>query len=307
MRGNACVRAVNCAVVLVLSAGGVSAATDSPGSSIPAAESRGSLGDARFSLTPAEPEPTPEPSTKTGDSDEELAKKLANPVANLISIPFQFNYIEGYGPNDAGQMLLNIQPVVPFTLTEDWNLIVRTILPVVWQESPAPGVDNEFGLGDTLQSFFFSPKDPVGGWILGVGPAFQWPTATSGELGTGQWGVGPTAVALRQEGGWTYGILANHVWSFAGPDTDPDINATFLQPFLIYTWPTATGLGLNTQSTYDWNQSQWTVPINLFATQVVRLGKLPVQFLLGGTYYAESPDNGPEWGLRFQITILLPR
>jgi len=242
-----------------------------------------------------------------GDNDVELANKLANPIANLISIPFQFNYDEGFGPSDAGQVKLNIQPVIPFTLDEDWNLITRTIVPVVWLESTAPGVDEEFGLGDTLQSFFFSPKEPLDGWLLGAGPVFSWPTATSTALGTGQWGAGPTIVALRQEHGFTYGVLANHVWSFAGPDNDETINSTFLQPFLSYTFPSATGVTLNTESSYDWTEHEWTVPINLIGSQLVRLGRLPVQFQLGGRWYADSPEGGPEWGLRFAITILLPR
>lgn len=241
------------------------------------------------------------------ESDAELSKKLSNPVADLISIPFQLNYDKGIGPNDTDQWKLNIQPVIPVGISEDWNLIIRTILPVIWQGSPAPGVDSTYGLGDTVQSFFFSPKEKVGGWILGAGPVFNWPTLTDSALGNRNWGVGPTAVALRQEGGLTYGILANQIWSFAGPSDESPINATFLQPFISYTFPTATSVTLNTESTYDWTQHQWTVPINLIAGQIIRIGKLPVQLQLGGRYYADKPDGGPDWGLRFALTILLPK
>jgi hypothetical protein len=142
----------------------------------------------------------------------ELAKKLANPISSLISVPFQLNYDEGFGPSDAGKWTLNIQPVIPFSLNEDWNIISRTILPVVYQESLATGIDSEFGLGDTLQSLFFSPKDPVHGWIIGAGPVFLLPTATDTLLGSENFGIGPTIVALQQKKGWTYGVLANHIY-----------------------------------------------------------------------------------------------
>jgi hypothetical protein len=182
----------------------------------------------------------------------ELAKKLQNPVANLISVPIQNNWDFGIGPEHARRYTVNIQPVIPISLTKDWNLITRTILPVIYAESPVAGGRDASGLGDTVQSFFLSPKEPVGGWVLGGGPVFLWPTATDSALGSGQWGAGPTVVALRQEHGWTYGALANHIWSYAGWG-DRDVSATFLQPFVSYTTKTFITLTLNTESTYDWD------------------------------------------------------
>lgn len=241
-------------------------------------------------------------------SNEKLAKLLANPIANLISVPFQFNYDEGYGPKNAGRMTLNIQPVIPFSITEDWNLIVRTILPVLYQGSPANGVDSDFGIGDTTQSFFFSPKDKLGGWILGAGPVFLWPTGIPQTVfGTGKWGIGPTGVALRQDGPWTYGILANQIWSYAGQDDRAEVNSMFLQPFVNFTFPTATSIFFDTESTYDWNEGQWAVPLNLAVSQVLKIGELPISVQLGGRYWAESPAGGPEWGLRLNIVLLFPR
>jgi hypothetical protein len=239
-----------------------------------------------------------------GDDSTELAKKLSNPVASLISVPFQFNYDEGFGPKDAYEVVLNVQPVIPISISNDWNLIIRTIVPVVYQD----GIDSRFGLGDTVQSFFFSPKEPTaGGWIWAVGPVFLWPTATDDSLGGHTWGAGPTALLLKQDSGWTYGVLANHIWSFASAGGDEEVNATFLQPFIAYTWPTATTLTVNTESTYDWTNHQWTVPLNLQVSQIVKFGKQPVQFAIGPRYYAERPEDGPEWGVRFTMTFLFPR
>jgi hypothetical protein len=240
------------------------------------------------------------------DEQAELAKKLQNPVANLISVPFQYNADFNIGPQQASRSTLNIQPVIPVPISKDWNLIIRTIVPVIYAASPADGISSEWGLGDTTQSFFLSPKEPVGGWILGAGPVVLWPTATNDLLGSGKWGAGPTAVALRQEHGWTYGILANQIWSFAGASDRRSVNATFLQPFIAYTFPTYTTISINTESTYNWAAHQWTIPINLAVAQLVKIGKMPVQFEIGGRYYADSPAGGPDWGLRFVITFLFP-
>lgn len=239
----------------------------------------------------------------------ELAMKLQNPVASLISVPIQNNWDFGIGAADAMRYTANVQPVIPFSISEDWNLITRTILPIVYAESPMKGGgDSKFGLGDTVQSLFFSPKAPTsGGWIWGAGPVFLWPTSTNDALGTGKVGAGPTALLLRQEKGWTYGALANHLWSFAGQGSTGDVNATFLQPFVSYTTKTFTTFGLNTESTYDWENDQWTVPLNLQVSQLLKLGNQPIQLTLGGRYYAEKPEGGPDWGLRFIVTFLFPK
>lgn len=257
---------------------------------------------ARVRLQP--PAPAAQP---PADDAEALAKKLSNPVADLISVPLQFNYDKGFGPSDASRYTLNIQPVIPISISEDWNVISRTIVPIIYLESPAPGLDSEFGLGDTVQSFFFSPKDPIDGWILGFGPVLLLPTGTEPTLRSESLGLGPTAVALRQEGGWTYGALANHIWSVTDSDDHEKVNATFLQPFASYTWPSATSLTLNTESTYAWDDEQWTVPINLLVSQLVKIGDQPVSFQLGGRYYADAPDDNTEWGLRFAIVFLFPK
>jgi hypothetical protein len=242
------------------------------------------------------------------ESGADLAKKLANPISSLISVPFQGNY-DCCIAEEAAKYTLNIQPVVPLTLNEDWNLIVRTIVPVIYQEAPAIGFDDTFGLGDTTQSFFFSPSQPVHGITWGIGPAFLWPTGTDQEIDSGKWGAGPTGVVLRQQGPWTYGILANHIWSYAdaGGEEKPEVSSTFLQPFINHTWPNTVGITLNTESTYNWETDEWTVPINVAVSRIVKFGKLPVSLQAGGRVYAVSPENGPEWGLRFSATMLFPR
>jgi hypothetical protein len=243
------------------------------------------------------------------DEQAELAKKLANPVASLISVPLQYNFDENIGPNgDGSKSVLNVQPVTPFSLNEDWNLIIRTIVPLVDQQDiPLKGED-ESGMGDIVQSFFFSPKAPVGGWILAVGPVGLYPSASDEMLGGEKWGAGPTALALKQSGPVTYGVLANHIESFAGDDARADISLTFVQPFLSYITKTKTTFGLNAESTYDWENEQWTVPVNATVAQLLKIGPQIIQVSLGARYWAEHGDNGPEdWGARAGITFLFPK
>lgn len=246
------------------------------------------------------------------DSDEELAKKLANPVAALISVPFEFNYNQGYGTEEGEQLLLNIQPVIPITLNEDWNVISRTIVPVIWQDDIVGRSGEQFGLGDILQSLFFSPSKPLGTGIgnltWGVGPVIAIPTGTDDLLGSGKLGLGPTGVALIQKGPWTYGALINHVWSVTGQSDRDDVSATFIQPFLNYTTPTAWGFLVQTESAYDWKTEQWSVPMAAAISKLITIGSQKVQFQVAGRYWAESPPGGPDgFGATVKITFLFAR
>jgi hypothetical protein len=242
----------------------------------------------------------------------ELAKQLSNPVAALISVPFQLNYDDGYGPTSNGsRWTLNIQPVVPISISDSWNVISRTIVPFLNQNFAAAG-NKESGLGDITESLFFSPKAPTAsGWIIGAGPALLLPTGGEG-FSSHQWGAGPTFVVLKQANGWTYGALANHIWSFASNSwtysvNPPYVSSTFLQPFVAKIVGPGRTVTLNTESTYDWRGSQWTVPINLQISQVLKLGTQLVSIAGGVRGYAVSPTDGPDWGLRLTVTLLYPK
>jgi hypothetical protein len=237
-----------------------------------------------------------------------LAQQLSNPVSALISVPLQANWDTGMGASaDGERWTLNLQPVIPTGISEHWNLISRTIVPLISQ-SDVVDDDSQSGLGDITQSLFFSPKEPTAnGWIWGVGPAFLLPTATDDLLGTERWAAGPTAVMLKQTAtGWTYGALVNHLWSFAGDDDRADINGTFLQPFVSKGLGQGRTLTLNFESTYDWNASQWNAPVNLLYSKVTTVGKQRISVGGGARVYLESPDGGADWGLRLVVTLLFP-
>jgi hypothetical protein len=247
------------------------------------------------------------------DEAAELAKKTQNPIAALYSLPIQYNWNQNLGPRGDGiQTVTNVQPVLPFELNEEWNLISRTILPFVDQRSLAPnGAADKSGLGDVTQSLFFSPKQATAsGWIWGLGPALLMPTGSDELLTQEQWAAGPTAVALKQANGWTYGVLANHLWSLEGSPADgrEKINASLLQPFLSYTTSTYTTFGINTESVYDWQAKQWSVPVHLTVTQLLKLGGQPLSLQLGPRYWLDSPEHGADgWGFRAAITLLFPK
>jgi len=256
---------------------------------------------------PAGNDPAPvasDPNTGAQSTNlDQLAKQLNNPVSSLISVPFQYNFARPYG-DDGYQNLLNIQPVIPFSISEDWNLISRTIIPLIQQKDVQPG-RTQFGLGDATQSIFFSPKKPTAsGMIWGAGPVALLPTGTDG-IGANTWGLGPTFVVLVQTGEWTYGILANQIWDTGGA---ADISSLFLQPFLVKSLGQGRSLALNTESTYDWIHNEWNVPINLSYSKVSRIGHQMVSNQFGIKVFVKTPyGNGPDWGLRYSFTLLFPK
>lgn len=240
---------------------------------------------------------------------QELAKKLSNPIASLISVPIQYNFDQNIGPVDDGHKhVVNVQPVIPVSLSDDWNMISRTIVPIISQNDIFPGAGDQFGLGDTVQSLFFSPALPTNGIVWGVGPVLLLPTGTDPLLSGEKWGAGPTGVVLTQMNGWTFGGLANHIWSFAGDKSRTDISSTFIQPFVSYTTPNAWTFGLNTETTYNWITEEWSVPVNFNVSKLLKLGRQPVSIGGGVRYWADSSASGPKgWGLRATLTFLFPK
>ncbi len=249
------------------------------------------------------------PEASQADQAAELAKKLANPVANLISVPIQYTFTSGIGPDEADQNMFIVQPVTPVSINKDWNLIIRTIMPVYIDLGDTNGNGSgASGTGDILQSFFMSPTALTkGGWVWGAGGAFNYPTASNDALGSGKWSAGPTALVLKQQHGTTFGMLANQLWSYAGSDNQAEVSAMFLQPFLSHTTKKYTTYGINTQSTYNWETQEWTVPIFLTVSQLMKIKKKPISFTFAYFNYVDTPQYGPDWGLQFTVTLLYPK
>lgn len=266
-----------------------------------------------FSASPSIPDhdvafgyDVPEPGE---DLAYDLAQAAQNPVANVISLPFQNNTNFNFGPLEKTQNILNIQPVIPFSLGTDWNLITRTILPVISQPALFPGDDRTFGLGDTVFTAFLSPASP-GRIIWGAGPVLLLPSATDDKLGTDKWGAGPSAVALTIRGPWLFGVLANHIWSFAGDSDRNDVNASLIQPFINYNFRGGWFLTSSPIITANWeadSNQTWTVPVGGGVGRLFFLGRQPVNASLQAYYNVEKPDFGADWSVRLSVAFLFPR
>jgi len=244
-------------------------------------------------------------------SAEELAKLAQNPVGNLISVPFQNNTNFNVGPYTGTQNILNIQPVIPVEINQDWNIITRTIVPVISQPQLSPTTDRTNGIGDTVFSAFLSPAQPHG-LIWGVGPVVQLPTNSSDELGNKNWGLGPTFVVLKLEHGnpWVYGVLANNVWSLSSSKQGGAYNNGLIQPFVNYNFPGGFYLVSGPILTVDWKADsgqQWTVPLGGGMGKIFHFGKLPVNTSLQAYYNVVHPDNGANWQLRAQVQFMFPK
>jgi hypothetical protein len=246
------------------------------------------------------------PGTLAAQDAEALARQTQNPVGDLISVPFQANWDVGVGDRDATAMLLNIQPVMPFGLTKEWNLILRVIMPLATQ--PAADGLRINGVGDVTTTAFLSPA-ASGRIVWGAGPVALLPTATSNALGTEKIGLGPSFVALTQPGPWTVGFLFNQIWSVDGASDRKDVNQMLLQPFANYNVGGGLSLGVSTETVADWEaeRDRWTVPLILSVSKVTLLGRRPVNIQAAVAPYVASRAEGPDWRARFAITFLFPR
>ncbi len=241
---------------------------------------------------------------------QELAKATQNPLANLISLPFQNNTNFDFGPLEKSQNILNIQPVWPVELNDDWNFITRTILPIISQPGVVPGQSRKNGIGDTTFSGFFSPKKPTsGGMIWGAGPVILLPTATDDRLGSDQWGVGPSVVLIKMPGQWVIGSLFSQVWSMGGSGGE-EVSVFTWQPFINYNRPNGSYFTTAPLITANWNASSsdtWTIPLGGGMGKIFKIGKRPVNGQISAYYNVEKPDFGADWQLRIQLQLLFPK
>jgi hypothetical protein len=251
---------------------------------------------------------TQEPAPAASSEGADLSKKLANPISDLVSVPFQFNWEQDVGPQDDTRFVLNVQPVMPFALSKDLNLIARVIVPLVSQPPLFEGGTATFGVSDVLTSFFFSPSR-ASSFTWGAGPVLGFPSTSEPTLGTGKWSVGPTVVGLKQSGPWTVGMLWNQVWSFAGNEDRQKVSQMFIQPFVARTTRSLWTITLQSEMTANWEaeNDKWTVPINLLFAKLSSFGPFPASYQFGFGVFAAHPQTGPKWKVRGAIVILLPR
>jgi hypothetical protein len=242
-----------------------------------------------------------------GEAD--LAKATQNPVSDLISVPFQNNMNFRVGPDEELMNVLNIKPAWPFSVNEDWNLITRTILPIISHPGFGPDDNGTTGLGDVIFRAFLSPSES-GELIWGAGPVFSLPLATEDVLGSEKWGVGPTAVALTVNGPWVYGALFQSIWSFAGEDDRADVNEMLLQPFVNFNMPGGWYLVSSPVITANWkadSDDTWTLPVGGGVGKIFRIGELPLKGTIQGYYNLERPEYAAESTLRLQLQFLFPK
>jgi hypothetical protein len=247
------------------------------------------------------------------DDAAALARATQNPVADLISVPFQNNTNYNVGFYDNTQNVLNIQPVMPFSLNDKTNLITRTIVPVISQGKMVPGGSSTSGIGDIQFTAFYSPKEPTrGGLIWGAGPVLLMDTATDDDLGTGKWSAGPSLVFLKMTKDWVIGVLLQNVWDFAGDGDRDNVNSLLAQPFINYNFPHKPGryLSFSPIITANWEADSddvWTVPLGLQIGQILKIGKQPVNISGGAYYNVAKPKYGADWTMRLQFTLLFPK
>jgi hypothetical protein len=241
------------------------------------------------------------------EDDAALAQKLANPIANLVSVPINYNWDHDIGPVEGGHSTyMKFEPVIPFRLDSDWTLIARTVMKVIDQTNVEPGSGSQFGITDTTESFYFTPNTAgPAGFIWGVGPGVSIP-ATNSEIDSEHWGLGPTAAVVIQPGRWTIGVLAEQIWSVGG-GPDAPLNELYLQPFITYTTKDAWSISLESESYYFWLDNDWSIPLHFELTKLIRIGDQPISIGPILRYWAASTDSDAHnWGVRFAATLLFP-
>lgn len=247
-----------------------------------------------------------------GPSEADLQVAAQNPIAAMVSVPFQENLFFG-GGLDEPLSVLNIQPVFPVSFNDRWNVIFRPIVPVISAPGGALGGDRQNGLGDLLLETFLSPSTPldtgIGSITWGVGSAVTLPTHTDDRLGSRTYAAGPAFVAFIAKAPFTYGVLAFNQWSFAGPDGAPEVNQLTAQPFVNYNLTNGWSLQSAPVITVDWTQTSdnVTLPLGGGVSKLVTFGKTPVKLTANAYYNALRPDSGPDWQSQVMVTLLFPK
>jgi hypothetical protein len=244
------------------------------------------------------------PPETTAPTLQDLAKDKQNPFAEIVNLPFQTTTGFAIGPQHNIGDELTVQPRLPFALGGDWNLILRTLVPVAY--SPVP--ESRFGLGDIQPSFFLTPSRGDR-WTWGIGPAFQLPTATSSELGTGKWSAGPTGALIYSEGPWFAGLAVTQLWSFAGAPRPP-VNLTSVEPDLAYNFDSGWYIQFDPTISYDWTMAprdSWIVPLGLDVGKAMEVGGRSLAFQIGAYSFVKRPTDAEQWIIRAQIAFLFPR
>jgi len=244
------------------------------------------------------------------ESASDLAKKSQNPVADMISLPIQYNINFGTGPKELTQNIVLVQPVLPIGLNDDWNFIARPIIPILNQPPLTDLQDREYGIGNVQFQGFFTPKNKVGDWIIGIGPYLEFPTNSNPDnrFGSDNFSAGPAFLALQMKGHWVYGGLVTQLWSYAG--SDAEVNTTAIQPFLNYNLKDGWYLSASPTITSNWSadsDNQWTVPIGGGIGKIHKVGKQPVNISVKAYYNAEAPETGSDWTLSLQMQFLFPK
>jgi hypothetical protein len=263
--------------------------------------------------------PTGEELAEAGAPKTDLAAAAQNPIASTIRLPFESNLLINSGEDNETGFLLNIQPVLPMSISEAWNIIHRPIIPIMYTPGAitgnpanpglAVGFDDTFGLGDINYTPFFSPKDS-GEIIWGVGPSLSFPTATDDVLGSGKWSAGPSFVVLTIQKPFLGGVLFQHLWSFAGEGDRDSVNRTLIQPFLNYNMDDGWYLVTSPIITANWSAdsgNRWTVPVGGGGGKLFRIGDQPINMSMQVHYNVERPTDGPEWQIQFTFMLLFPR
>lgn len=236
-----------------------------------------------------------------------LAKETQNPASSLISLPFQFNFNTGGDLEERTFLNVNFQPVIPFKLTENWNVIARTIIPL--NSFPAEGETRSSGVGDIQEQVFFSPA-ASGGLVWGVGPALSFPTASASFAETGTWAAGVTAVVVKTTRSFVVGALMTQVWPLADAGGSPETNLLTIQPFVNYNFGSGWALSTSPIITANWDASagnEWTVPMGMGLTRTTVFNQRPMNIGVQYYYNVERPDGGAGQQLRFIIALLYPR